>query len=215
MGFSIILNFNNTIVVKVVKCRIFTDVFINFEERRDNFFDSGNQNHNIYCLYLSMAKFKKNKSVGKYTALEKLQKYCAYQDRCHQEVRYKLMDLGIYGEEQGQIIAELITENFLNEERFARSYARGKFRMKGWGKMKIIKELKRRQISAYCLKKGLEEIEDEAYEKKLLEILEKKNKTIKEINIYVRRNKLYTYAYNKGYESFLIQSFVKVLTSNK
>lgn len=162
-----------------------------------------------------MWKKPKNKSVGKITALQKLQKYCAYQERCHQEVRYKLMDLGIYGEDLEQIIAELITDNFLNEERFARSYARGKFRMKGWGKIKITIELKRRKISPYCLKKGLEEIEDDAYEEKLREILEKKNKTVKEINIYVRRKKLFNYAYSKGYESFLIQSFVKDLTSDK
>lgn len=160
-------------------------------------------------------KPKRNKSVGKITALEKLQKYCAYQDRCHKEVRTKLLELGMYGDDLEQIIAELITENFLNEERFARSYARGKFRMKYWGKRKIIQELKRRQISAYCIKKGMEEIEDETYEKKLFDLLEKKNATIREKNIYIRRNKLFNYAYRKGYESFLIQNFVKDLTSIK
>ena len=81
--------------------------------------------------------------------------------------------------------------------------------------MKITQELRRRQISPYCLKKGLEEIEDKAYEETLMKILEKKNRTIKEINIYIRRKKLFNYAYGKGYESFLIQSFVKVLTNGK
>lgn len=156
---------------------------------------------------------QRNKSVGKITALDKLQKYCAYQDRCHKEVRTKLLELGIYGEDLEQIIAELIAENFLNEERFAKSYARGKFRIKKWGKRKIIQELKRRQISEYCIKKGLKEIDDDEYEKKLRELLEKKNTYIVEKNIYIRRKKLFNYAYQKGYESFLIQSFVKTLTS--
>jgi regulatory protein len=155
----------------------------------------------------------RNKSVGKITALDKLQKYCAYQDRCHQEVRNKLYELGIYGEDQGQIIVELIAENFLNEERFAKSYARGKFRMKKWGKMKIIQGLKRRQVSEYCIKKGLKEIDDDEYEEKLQKLLERKNELIREKNIYVRRKKLFNYAYQKGYESFLIQSFIKNLTS--
>lgn len=156
-------------------------------------------------------KSKKKKNLDKYTALEKLQKYCAYQDRCHREVRTKLLELGVYGDDLEQVIAELITENFLNEERFARSYARGKFRMKGWGRRKITQELKSRQISTYCIKKGMSEIDDEAYEKKLLNLLEKKNSLIKEKNIYIKRKKLFDYAYRKGYESFLIQNFVKVL----
>jgi regulatory protein len=155
----------------------------------------------------------RNKSVGIITALDKLQKYCAYQDRCHKEVRNKLYELGIYGEDQGQIIVELIAENFLNEERFARSYARGKFRMKKWGKMKIIQGLKQRQVSEYCIKKGLKEIDDEEYEEKLQKLLERKNELLREKNIYVKRKKLFNYAYQKGYESFLIQSIVKNLTS--
>lgn len=158
---------------------------------------------------------KKKVSLDKYTALEKLQKYCAYQDRCHNEVRTKLLSLGVYGDDLEQVIAELVTENFLNEERFAKSYARGKFRMKGWGKRKILGELKRRKISDYCIKKGMAEIEDAAYEEKLLNLLEKKNRTLRDKNIYIRRKKLFNYAYRKGYESFLIQSFVKNLTSGK
>lgn len=154
-----------------------------------------------------------SKRVGKTTALEKLQKYCAYQDRCHQEVRWKLLELGMYGDDLEEIIADLIMENFLNEERFARSYARGKFRMKGWGKMKITRELKQRQVSAYCIKKGLSEIDNEIYEQKLYQLLEKKNKTLRDKNIFTRRKKLFNYAYQKGYESFLIQKCLQTLTS--
>jgi regulatory protein len=76
----------------------------------------------------------KSSYVSKEDALKKLQRYCAYQDRCHQEARRKLLDLGIYGDDLEEIISELISDNFLNEERFARSFARGKFRIKGWGK---------------------------------------------------------------------------------
>ncbi len=162
-----------------------------------------------------MKNDKKKKYVSKLDALEKLQKYCAYQDRCHKEVRSKLLDLGIYGDDLEQIIAELIAENFLNEERFAQSYARGKFRMKHWGKRKILQELKARQISAYCIKKGMAEIDDDEYEKKLFGLIEKKNNSLKENNVYIRRKKLFDYAYRKGYESFLIQNCIKVLTTTK
>ena len=113
------------------------------------------------------------KYISKDDALSKLQRYCAYQDRCHQEVRSKLLDLGIYGDDLEEIISDLISENFLNEERYARSYARGKFRIKRWGRMRIQQELKQRKISAYCLRKAMEEIEEEEYEQTLRTILEK------------------------------------------
>ncbi len=103
-----------------------------------------------------------------------MQRYCAYQDRCHSEVRSKLLDLGIYGDELEEVIAELITDNFLNEERFARSYARGKFNIKKWGRIRIKQELKRRHITAYCLRKAMEEIEEEDYLKTLEGLIRKK-----------------------------------------
>ncbi len=106
---------------------------------------------------------KPKKYISQAEALQKLQRYCAYQDRCHSEVRSKLLDLGIYGDELEEIIAELITDNFLNEERFARSYARGKFNIKKWGRHRIKQELKRRQITDYCLRKAMEEIEETDY----------------------------------------------------
>ena len=106
---------------------------------------------------------KPKKYTSPEDALKKLQRYCAYQDRCHKEVRSKLLDLGVYGDELEAIIAELVTENFLNEERFARSYARGKFRMRQWGKKRIVRELKVRDISEYCIRKALLEIEEDVY----------------------------------------------------
>lgn len=137
-------------------------------------------------------------------ALKKLQRYCAYQDRCHQEVRSKLLDLGIRGYDVENIMAELIADNFLNEERFARSYTRGKFRVKKWGRIRIKQELKKRHISAYCLKKGLSEIDEEDYQNTIYQLIEKKNKLLKEENSYHRKQKLAAYIIRKGYESHLV-----------
>ena len=120
------------------------------------------------------------KYTSKAEALSKLQGYCAYQDRCHQEVRSKLLDLGIYGNDLEEIMADLIQENFLNEERYARSFARGKFRIKKWGRNRIRRELKMRDISDYCLRKAMAEIEEEEYLKTLRKVLEKKDKLLKE-----------------------------------
>ena len=142
-------------------------------------------------------------------ALYKLQKYCAYQDRCHKEVRTKLIELKIYGDDLEEIIAELISENFLNEERFARSYARGKFRMKNWGKFKIKMELKKRNISAYCIKKAMEEIDEEGYIEGLYKVIEKKMRTEKETNEFKLKGRLAKYAIGKGFEPALVWQVVK------
>ncbi len=93
-------------------------------------------------------------------ALVKLQQYCAYQERCHQEVRSKLIELGIYGDALEEIIAQLISDDFLNEQRFAIAYAGGKFRIKNWGRVKIKQELKFRKISDYCIREAIKEIQD-------------------------------------------------------
>ncbi len=154
---------------------------------------------------------KPKKYHTKEEALDKLQRYCVYQDRCHQEVRSKLLDLGIYGDDLENVITDLIAENFLNEERFACSYARGKFRMKRWGRVRIKQELKRRQISAYCLRKAMEEIDEEEYLKVLREMLEKKLKTVKGPNQFQRNGKAGTYAIGKGYESHLVWETIKSL----
>ena len=134
-----------------------------------------------------------------------IRKYCAYQDRCHFEVKQRLYQLGVKGLEQDQIIASLIEENFLNEERFAKNYARGHFRMKQWGRNKIIVGLKAKKISAYCIKKGLEEIDEEEYVQTLQKIIEKRMQ-ISGKTKYTRliHKKLYDYLYQKGYESNLI-----------
>ncbi|MCB0584541.1 MAG: RecX family transcriptional regulator [Phaeodactylibacter sp.] len=138
--------------------------------------------------------------VAKEEALKKMQRYCAYQDRCHQEVRSKLLDMGVYGDWLEEIIVLLIEENFLNEERFARSFARGKFRIKQWGRNRIKRELKKRDISNYCIRKAMEEIAEEEYLAALDSILLKKDAGLKEDNAYKRRQKLAQYALSRGFE---------------
>ena len=119
-----------------------------------------------------MERNKKYISVDE--ALIKLQAYCVYQDRCHEEVKTKLISLGIYGDSIEQIMARLIEDNFLNEERFACSYARGKFRFKQWGRIRIKQELQMRRISEYCVRKAMNEIENEAYQATILQLFERK-----------------------------------------
>ena len=150
--------------------------------------------------------------------LKKLQRYCAYQERCHQEVRNKLNDLEIRGADKEAIIAALIEHNFLNEERFARAYARGKFRMLKWGRLKIIQGLKQKNISEYCIKKGLAEIDETDYERALVDLLEKKAENISWQPPYPPeysgdrqeelKNKLAQYLIKKGYEAELVWSIV-------
>jgi regulatory protein len=97
-------------------------------------------------------------------ALPKLKQYCAYQERCHSEVKEKLYSYGVYGDDADSIVSQLIEENYLNEERFALHFAGGKFKMKQWGKMKIKYSLKQKQVSNYCIKKALNSIDDVEYE---------------------------------------------------
>ena len=140
-----------------------------------------------------------------------MQRYCAYQDRCHQEVRKKLMEMGVYPDWREEVIVELIQENFLNEERFARSFARGKFRMKQWGKLRILRELKQRDISEYCIRKAMDEIEEEDYLKTLQLLIEKKANQLKETDSYKKRNKIVQYLLQRGYESALAWDYTKSL----
>ncbi|MEL6667751.1 MAG: RecX family transcriptional regulator [Bacteroidota bacterium] len=138
-------------------------------------------------------------------ALAALQAYCAYQDRCHQEARKKLRNMGVYEDWAEEIITELIQDNFLNEERFARSYARGKFKMKRWGRNRIRQELKRRQISDYCIRKGLSEIDEEEYLQVMeSEVLRRHQQEKKAKHPWLRRRKLVDYMVKRGYEAGLL-----------
>ncbi len=141
-------------------------------------------------------------------ALQKLQAYCAYQERCHQEVVAKLFDLGIYGENQDNIIAQLISENFLNEERFAIAYARGKFRIKQWGKIRIRQALKLRQIPEYSIKKAMQGIDTEGgYLETLTKVISTKAKDYE--GDRQKKQKLAAFAMQRGFESELIWDILK------
>ena len=156
-----------------------------------------------------MAKNRRTGYISKEEALKKLQRYCAYQDRCHKEVRTKLLDLGVYGHDLEEVIVALIEDNFLNEERYAKSFVRGKLRMKHWGKNKILRELKMKNISAYCIKKGMEEIEEEEYHQILENLVEKKDRLTKEPDKFKKRKKLADYAIRRGFEPALVWNMVK------
>jgi len=150
--------------------------------------------------------------MKKYTpqqAHEKIQGYCAYQERSHLEVRNKLFDYGLFRNEVEEIISNLITDGFLNEERFAKAFAGGKFRMKKWGRIKIIHALEGKGISKNCIKIGLKEIDEGSYVKTLRELLASRSQKIQDENPFTSRDKLSTYAIGKGYEPDLVWKIVK------
>jgi regulatory protein len=142
-------------------------------------------------------------------ALPKAKHYCAYQERCHSEVKEKLYGFGLNTKEVDQIISTLIEENYLNEERFAIQFAGGHFRSKKWGRVKIKYQLKQKQVSEYCIKKALKQIDEEEYLKTLQQIFEAKLKTLKsEKNIFIKKRKLQDHLLQKGFEADLIKDFI-------
>jgi regulatory protein len=142
-------------------------------------------------------------------ATEKIQRYCAYQERNHKEIRSKLFGYGLYQNEVEEIIVHLITSGFLNEERYAKAFVGGKFRMKKWGKIKITHALEGHGLTSNCIKSGLKEIDTEEYVTTLHNLLLKKNDQLEEENIFVRRDKLSTYAIQKGYEPELVWKIIR------
>ncbi|MGB1042003.1 MAG: regulatory protein RecX [Tenacibaculum sp.] len=134
----------------------------------------------------------------------KIEQYCVYQDRCHKEVEKKLTDYNLIPEAKEYILLHLLKDNFLNEERFAKSFARGKFRIKKWGKTRIIRELKFRDISAYNIKTALKEIDEQEYINTLYELVAKKNKQVTETNLFKRKKKIADYLLYRGFESNLV-----------
>ncbi len=140
-----------------------------------------------------------------------LENYCAYQERCHKEVEQKLYDLNMISIAKEQIILHLLQHNFLNEERFAKAFVRGKFSIKKWGKVKIINELKFKGISAYNINSGLQEINQEDYLKTIQVTAEKKLNLIKEPTKFKKSTKLATFLISKGFESELVYKIIKDL----
>jgi regulatory protein len=137
--------------------------------------------------------------------------YCKYQERCHSEVRNKLYELGCTTADVEQYIASLIDAGKLNEERFARAYARGKFRMLGWGREKIKQQLKLRKISDYCIKKAFLEIDEDEYANKLNKYACKKwDEAKKERSVQLRKGKVYRYLVQKGYERDMVLDVINL-----
>jgi regulatory protein len=134
-----------------------------------------------------------------------LEHYCVYQDRCHKEVRKKLLEMRMIPDAIDIVMGHLIEHNFLNEERFAKAFARGKFNHKSWGKQRIVRELKQRQISAYNIKTALLDISDEYYittfntlsRKRIQQLSTEKDK-------YKKRKKLADYLLYRGWEGDLV-----------
>jgi regulatory protein len=141
----------------------------------------------------------------------KLEYYCSYQERCHQEVVQKCYDLGMKSNEVDAIVVHLLQNNFLNEERFARSFARGKHRIKHWGKIRIVNELKQRQIAAPNIKYALTEISEEEYQDTLDKLAERHWETIMERNPQKKKKKFCDYLLRKGWESNLVYEKLKEL----
>lgn len=145
--------------------------------------------------------------------LQKAASYCAYQERTQDEVRKRLQKWEVWGEEADEIIAELISTNYLSEERFAKTYIGGKFRMKSWGKMKIKKELHRRGLSEYSIKEGMKEIPEDSYKNSVKELLVKKKILLDrtETDKFKLKQKLARFALGKGYESELVWKTIEEL----
>ncbi|MBL0131406.1 MAG: RecX family transcriptional regulator [Chitinophagaceae bacterium] len=149
------------------------------------------------------------KQHSKEQALQKLKHYCAYQERCHSEVKEKLYNLGVWKKEHDEIISTLIEENYLNEERFAIAFAGGKFRVKQWGRVKIKYELKQKGVSEYCIKKALKQIGEEDYLKLLKELTEKKQASLKGEQYLIRKKKTMDYLMGRGFEAELVRSVME------
>lgn len=141
-------------------------------------------------------------------AINKLEYYCAYQERCHKEVINKLYTLKISSAMHDEIIVHLIENNFLNEQRFATSFARGKHRISGWGKNRIITELKIRNISPFLIKKALKEIDDTMYYQTLEKISQQRWENLTDQDIEKKKMKLMGFLHRKGYEYDLIQDIL-------
>ena len=137
--------------------------------------------------------------------------YCAKEDRCQQQVMDKLLDYGVSIGMSEEILLELIQEKYINEERYARSFCSGKFKIKKWGRQKIIFELKKKRVSEVCIQRGLEEINEAAYLHTLQQLLEKKKSLMKNTNQFVRKKKMVDYLVRKGYESDLVWEAVHKL----
>ena len=141
-------------------------------------------------------------------ATERIQSYCAIQDRCQWDVERKMKEWDISDEIIENILTDLILDKFVDEERFSESFCRGKFRIKRWGKVKIKNELKIKKISKNCINKGLLQIENKEYMKVLKDLYIKKRDSLKDANQFIRKGKISKHLQQKGFESKLIWELI-------
>ncbi len=145
-------------------------------------------------------------------ALQKARHYCAYQERCHLEVKEKLYGLGLRKNDVEDALSKLIEENYLNEERFAVLFAGGRFRMKQWGRVKISYELKQKKVGEYCIKKALASINEDEYDRTLADLARDKWEALDKIaDAFIRRQKIQAFLIQRGYESENIRNVVTKL----
>lgn len=144
-------------------------------------------------------------------AIKKLEYYCAYQERCHQDVENKLRSMKLSAGFKETVMLHLLENDFLKEERFTKAFARGKFKIKKWGKLRIVSELKARNISEYNISSGLKEISESDYLEAFNELAIKRLSQIKETNVYKKRKKLADYLLYRGWESDLVYNKVMEL----
>ena len=137
-------------------------------------------------------------------ALLKLKNYCAYQERCHLEVRQKLLGMSMIPEAIDKIIVHLIEHNFLNEERFAKTFVSGKFRIKKWGKHRLTLELKKKDISKHNINLAIDQILSNEYIEVFNELAKKKANSLLENNKWKKKKKLVDYLLYRGWESHLV-----------
>ena len=147
-------------------------------------------------------------------AIQKIEYFCAYKERCHEEVISKLWTMKLDSDEIDQIMVHLIAENFLNEERYACSFAKGKHRIKHWGKIRITNELKHKKISQTLINTALKEITPEEYLETFHTLAEKHWESIRETNTLKKRKKFCDYILRRGFESNLVYDKVKELESS-
>ena len=155
--------------------------------------------------------YSKHKTYSLDKALEALQKYCSYQDRCHMEVEQKLKSMGMIPQASNHIIMTLIQENYLNEERFAMAFVRGKFRIKKWGRIRLTAELKKRHISSYLIQKSLKQISDSEYLTTFEVLAIRKANTLTGSQTRHKKKQLINYLIYRGWEPHLIYEKVNQL----
>ena len=145
-------------------------------------------------------------------AIERIKNYCALQDRCQWDVIQKLREWGLQQATKDHILEILITNKFIDEERFSTSFCRGKFSIKNWGKRKIINELRRKQISSICINTGLKEIDEKEYDLVLEKLFYQKERSIKDKNQFIRKTKIANFLIQRGFENNLVWNKIRELS---